>query len=68
MDMGPIEREAERIARMRRIERTKEMEHLRRMRILFGEPAARQEAKRIQARKRSQQKAAIRELRNLANS
>lgn len=68
MEMGPIEREAERIARMRRIERTKEMEHVRRMRILFGEDAARKAAKRIQTRKRAQQKAAIRELRNLANS
>jgi len=66
MDMGPIEREAERIARQRRIERAKEAEHLRRMRLLFGDDAARREAKRIRNRKRSQERAAIRELRNLA--
>ena len=68
MEMGPIEREAERIARMRRIEKQKELDHIRRIRLLYGEKPARMEAKRIQRAKRAQQRAAIRELRNLANS
>jgi hypothetical protein len=54
-DAFPFEREAEREARMRKLERDKTLEHIRRMRLLFGERAGKRAAK-----------AAARELRNIA--
>jgi hypothetical protein len=61
-----LQLEAERMRDRRAEDRRRDAEHIRRMRLLFGDDSAKRTQKRIAARRKAQERAALRELRNLA--